>query len=308
LRPSITVTAVACAALLAVTACATEPGDQLLDETDTPAATPPPEAGPAPGPSPRVAPVPERDREAASGPVRPQAFADPDELAEQLVAAETAIRSPDTSERDLRAWAWTQQQAYRDLIVNPDWRDRVREAMPEELRASFDRNLRAGAELRELTRPREDLPDWRIVDPPPAEELLSYYKSAQDEFGVPWEYLASIHLVETRMGRIRGVSVAGARGPMQFMPATWDAYGEGDIEDPHDAIRAAARYLTASGAPGDMRRALFAYNRSDRYVNAIIAHAEVMAEDERAYLGYYHWQVYYRLATGDVILPVGWER
>jgi membrane-bound lytic murein transglycosylase B len=110
------------------------------------------------------------------------------------------------------------------------------------------------------------------------------------------------------MGRIRGVSIAGARGPMQFMPRTWDAYGEGDIDDPHDAIRAAARYLVASGAPGDMRRALFAYNRSENYVDAIANHAEVMKADERAYLGYYHWQVYYRLTTGDVILPVGWER
>jgi membrane-bound lytic murein transglycosylase B len=27
---------------------------------------------------------------------------------------------------------------------------------------------------------------------------------------------------------------------MQFMPATWDAYGEGDIDDPRDAILAAA--------------------------------------------------------------------
>jgi hypothetical protein len=84
-------------------------------------------------------------------------------------------------------------------------------AVAVELVASFDLNVGAGAELGELTRPREDLPDWRIVDPPPAEELLSYYRAAQDEFGVPWEYLASIHLVETRMGRIRGVSVAGGQ-------------------------------------------------------------------------------------------------
>ncbi|MEX0952672.1 MAG: lytic transglycosylase domain-containing protein, partial [Nitriliruptoraceae bacterium] len=205
-------------------------------------------------------------------------------------------------------WAWTQQQAYRDLVVNPEWRDEVRDALPEALIGAFDRNFAAGATLRELTSPRDTLPDWRIVEPPPAEELLGHYEAAEAEFGVGWEYLAAIHLVETRMGRIRGVSTAGARGPMQFMPATWDAYGTGDIDDPGDAIRAAARYLTASGAPEDMRSALFAYNRSDHYVDAITAHAEVMADDERAYLAYHHWQVHYRLDTGDVVLPVGWER
>jgi len=68
-----------------------------------------------------------------------------------------------------------------------------------------------------------------IVAPPPADELLGHYRAAGDEFGVDWTYLAAIHLVETRMGRIRGTSTAGAHGPMQFMPATWDAYGEGDV-------------------------------------------------------------------------------
>jgi membrane-bound lytic murein transglycosylase B len=148
----------------------------------------------------------------------------------------------------------------------------------------------------------------QFSDPAELAELLGHYEAAEAEFGVAWEYLAAIHLVETRMWRIRWVSVAGTRGPMQFMPATWEAYGEGDIDDPGDAIRAAARYLTASGAPEDMRRALFAYDRSENYVDAIIAHAQVMADDERAYLAYRHWQVHYRLETGDVVLPVGWER
>jgi membrane-bound lytic murein transglycosylase B len=109
------------------------------------------------------------------------------------------------------------------------------------------------------------------------------------------------------MGRIRGTSVAGARGPMQFMPGTWEQYGEGDIEDPRDAIRAAARYLRASGAPKDMDRALFAYNRSDAYVRAIRTYAELMGQDPRLYRGYYHWQVYYRHVDGDRLLPVGYD-
>ncbi len=138
-------------------------------------------------------------------------------------------------------------------------------------------------------------------------KLTATDAAAGDEFGIGWEYLASIHLVETRMGRIRGTSSAGAQGPMQFMPGTWAQYGEGDIEDPRDAIRAAARYLRASGAPGDMDRALFAYNRSDAYVRAISTYAAQMRADERLYRGYWWWQVYYRHVDGDRLLPVGYD-
>ena len=41
---------------------------------------------------------------------------------------------------------------------------------------------------------------------------------------------------------------------MQFMPATWRAYGlGGDVHDPRDAILGAANYLRASGAARDLR-------------------------------------------------------
>jgi len=93
---------------------------------------------------------------------------------------------------------------------------------------------------------------------------------------------------------------------MQFMPATWAAYGEGDINDYRDAIRAAARYLRASGAPADMVTALYRYNPSARYVRAVMAYAELMRVDPNAYRGYYHWQVYYLTRDGDVRLPVGY--
>ena len=54
---------------------------------------------------------------------------------------------------------------------------------------------------------------------------------------------------------------------MQFMPATWAAYGlGGDIADPRDAILGAANYLHANGAPGDETRALYRYNPSSHYV------------------------------------------
>jgi membrane-bound lytic murein transglycosylase B len=86
---------------------------------------------------------------------------------------------------------------------------------------------------------------------------------------------------------------------MQFLPSTWRRYGMGgDIDDPRDAILAAANYLHRSGAPGDLDRALFAYNHSTAYVRAIRRFAERMRGDERSYRTYYAWQVYVRTPTG----------
>lgn len=151
------------------------------------------------------------------------------------------------------------------------------------------------------------MPRWRIISPPPADELLGYYRETQRRTGVPWAYLAAIHLVETRMGRIRGPSTAGARGPMQFLPSTWDLYGAGgDITDPRDAIRAAARLLKDNGAPDDMAAALYGYNPSDLYVRAVTEHARTMQRSELAYRGYWHWRVLYRHTRGTYVLPVGY--
>jgi hypothetical protein len=294
-------------AAVVLSACAggaptTEPGSSSPTSSN-PTASTSASASPSdvpPEPSPSVPPV---------GAPDPQTeYASADELTVDLVDAERAIRDVTVDLDDIEPWARAQQAMYRVLARTPEWQDPVLTAMPDGLREVAEQNLRATAELRALTSPREELPDdWMIVTPPAADELLGHYRAAGDEFGVDWTYLAAIHLVETRMGRIRGTSTAGAQGPMQFMPATWDAYGEGDVDDPHDAIRAAARYLIAHGAPGDMDNALWAYNHSDRYVQAVKDHAAVMRTDERAYHAYYHWQVYYRLTTGDVILEEGWQ-
>jgi membrane-bound lytic murein transglycosylase B len=229
----------------------------------------------------------------------------PDAVAagQQVAAAETAIRGGD---RD-PAWGIRQQVAYRVLVVHPEWMPEALAQVPASLRPVAQANVDAGSQLRRLTKPKTALPAWRIVAPAPADELLADYKGAEAEIGVPWPYLAAINLVETRMGRIRGNSDAGAQGPMQFLPATFAQYGNGgDIQSPHDAIYAAARLLKRNGAPGDMRNAIYNYNHDQRYVDAVTAYAGRMAADVRAYYGYHQWQVYYVTTAGDVWLPEGY--
>lgn len=104
------------------------------------------------------------------------------------------------------------------------------------------------------------------------------YKQASEKYGIPWEVLSAVHMVETgRRGDTSIGSYAGAVGPMQFLPATFRAYGvdgDGDgvarITDSDDAIYSAANYLRASGGTTDIRRGLFAYNRSTAYVNKVL--------------------------------------
>ncbi len=237
---------------------------------------------------------------------------DPAELAamaDELAAAETRLHDAATPVADIPAVARRAQAIYRAIAARPEALAAVIDRIPEALRPTVDANVTAGVELRRLTgNPRTELPPWRIIAPPAASELEAHYKEAETRYGVPWEYLASVHLVETRMGRIRGTSEAGAQGPMQFLPATWAAYGEGgDINDPHDAIMAAARYLKRNGAPGDMANALWNYNHSDRYVRAVTLYAQQMEADPRAYLAYHAWQVYYIMTRGDVLLEEGYS-
>ena len=100
--------------------------------------------------------------------------------------------------------------------------------------------------------------------------------------------LAAVNLIESDFGRVRNDSVSGAQGPMQFMPATWRSYGRGgDVQDPHDAILGAARFLAAAGARDDEAGALYRYNPSSLYVAAVSRYARVMRRDPLAYYALY---------------------
>lgn len=228
-------------------------------------------------------------------------------LARELVRVERALRGPDRDDATLDAIGRDHDRAYASLASHPEWLPAVLTALPADVQPIVSANATAAAELAALGEPQPALPSWSIRAPLPRADLLGFYREAEAASGVPWQYLAAIHLVETRMGRIVGPSTAGAQGPMQFIPSSWEAFGAGgDIYDDRDAILAAGRYLAAAGAPGDMNAALFAYNRSDHYVVAVRTYAEQMIADERAYDGYYAWQVRYRTTQGRFLLPEGY--
>ncbi|GEN83686.1 hypothetical protein SLU01_19980 [Sporosarcina luteola] len=141
------------------------------------------------------------------------------------------------------------------------------------------------------------------------EEYLPIYKAAADEYGIPWTLLAAHHRIETRFSTMDPLlSPAGAEGHMQFMPCTFvgwsypgcEGLGKGDIPekdktdpavikkyggygidangdgiaDPYDiedAIFSAANYLSKSGAAdGEIEKAIFHYNHSDKYVEDVL--------------------------------------
>jgi hypothetical protein len=149
--------------------------------------------------------------------------------------------------------------------------------------------------------------------------------TASPSCGIDWSLLAGIGRVETNHARFRGAAlnpdgtstprIMGppldgvqfafirdtdggtwdgdgtfdrAVGPMQFIPATWRAYGidgNGDgVSDPfniNDAALGAAHYLCVAGGnlrtDAGLRRAVMAYNHSDSYVNEVLALARAYA-------------------------------
>ena len=230
--------------------------------------------------------------------------ADPARLADDLATDERTLRNPATPDTVLGAAAHRQQAAYRLLGRHPEWDAIARPRIPSDLLAGYDHNIDARRQLAAMARPRATLPAWRIVAPRPADELMGYYREAEATFGVGWNVLAAINFVETAFGRVAGVSNAGAQGPMQFMPSTFAAYGDGgDILAPRDAIMAAGRYLAANGFARDPDHALYRYNNSMQYVRAIDDYAAVLGADPAGMRGYHRWGVYVNTTAGDVLLP-----
>ena len=124
----------------------------------------------------------------------------------------------------------------------------------------------------------------------PSAQLVRDYQDSAGHYQVDWTYLASINFIESDFGRVTGPSSAGALGPMQFMPATWAAYGSGgDVNNPKDAIDAAARYLFLNGGRRNMPGAIFAYNHDDDYVLAVQFYADAIRHDPGWMDRLYYW-------------------
>jgi hypothetical protein len=196
-----------------------------------------------------------------------------------------------------------EQRIYRVLAANDRLAAAVLGRLDGGLAAEARSNVRAGGALYDHFSPVKTLPDFRTRAPEPADRLLRFFEEGQRRFGVTWQTLAAVMLIETRMGRIASSSSAGAQGPMQFIPSTWAAYGlGGDIRDEHDAVLGAANYLHANGAPGNDRAALFHYNPVPAYVAAVTGYANAMTRDPELFYAYYNWQVFVRTTHGDVRL------
>ena len=255
--------------------------------------------------------LPAPTEQAFNGRPVPQAPATADEAVAMFIAVQDGLRAEGSTQDDWADLGHTEQLIVRTLLRQPDWQEPFLGALPDDYARIGELHLEARNELGLLHSgaPRgERVPGWRIIDPEPMDVLVSHYQRGSEETGIDWEVLAGINLIETVMGRIDGVSSAGALGPMQFLPTTWPEVSQGgDVLDPADAIPGAARYLVQRGGLEDIRAGLWGYNNSDHYGNAVLAYAEMLRLDERAFRGIYNWEVYVGSVEGTLWLPVGFN-
>jgi Transglycosylase SLT domain len=251
-------------------------------------------------------------RAGSDGPPAPNASIprDPGALADRLTSTQRSLDQAIDAWRadgdpakgappeDVTLYALDQQRIHILLSGRPQLAAAVLAQLPGRIAAHARASLRARRMLGRLSTP-QPMSRFATGPPRPAGQLLAFYREAQRRFGVSWRVLAAVNLVETAFGRMRNHSTAGAQGPMQFIPATWAAYGMGgNIRDPHDAILGAANYLHANGAPRDYASALYHYNPSRLYVDSVLAYADRIRRDARNFFGYYAWQVFVRTSDG----------
>jgi soluble lytic murein transglycosylase-like protein len=238
-------------------------------------------------------------------PRQPDALAARTEAAERgLAAAVDRWRASAEPRPPLAVTLWALYEQRISIVLTA--RPRLASAVVRRLSPRYARPLRsevlARREQKRLSRPRP-LRAFRTGPAEPAGRLRRHYLEGRRRFHVGWEVLAAVNYVESAFNKLRNSSTAGAQGPMQFIPATWRAYGlGGNVHDPHDAILGAANYLHANGAPRSYRRALYHYNPSWLYVDAVLRYARRIRADPRAFYVLYSRQVFVRTPHGLVRL------
>ncbi|MDG2026364.1 MAG: lytic transglycosylase domain-containing protein [Acidimicrobiales bacterium] len=248
---------------------------------------------------------------APDGRLYPAVAADIGEAAQRLYSVEAMIHTIEPTDADFANLAHEQQMLYRKIGRAPSEIPVVLAGAPESLRPIIERHLAARRSIAALSSGSGEgptnVPAWEIIPPLPAEELRTLYEAAAADTGIDWSFIAAINMLETGFGRIDGLSTAGAQGPMQFLPTTWEEVSDGDIDDPYDAIPAAALYLVRRGGPEDMHKALWGYNNSDAYVAAVTHYATLFREDDRSFLAAHAWEIHYSAAIADLWFPVGYR-
>jgi soluble lytic murein transglycosylase-like protein len=220
----------------------------------------------------------------------------PPVLAAQLMRADAALHVHVTAGAALREQLIELRLSERSQLAR-----QVIRLLPAKLARDVTDDVLAHRELARLTQP-QPLSAFRIGPAAAAAKLRSYYGEGQRRTGIAWQVLAAVNYVESDFGRVRESSVAGALGPMQFMPASWAAYGRGDVHDPRQAILAAARFLRAAGGPANERAALYRYNPSRAYVDAIERYAGRIRRDPRVFLVFYARRLIVRTPVGYRLL------
>lgn len=158
-----------------------------------------------------------------------------------------------------------------------------------EIMASYTKEVEAEKKAKEEERKKEESKKSKVVVASYKQytdtrsDFNELYERAGKAFGIHPKLLQAVHMVETGgRGNTTVSSYAGAQGPMQFMPATFRAYGvdgNGDgvaeINNVDDAVFSAAKYLAANGGASDPRKGLWHYNHSSAYVEKVmgIAHS-----------------------------------